>query len=65
MKTTVRKYKKLGKGEYMITNMSLGESLIESALKMLWLIFVSIPFGILWFVITLPFKLIIGLFRRK
>lgn len=64
MKTRIKKYKKIGKGEYMVTNMSVGDSIFLDILKLIWMIFIEVPFKILWWIISLPFRLVIWIVKR-
>ena len=65
MKSYVRKSRKLGKGEYLITRYTVGESLFINIIKLFFYICFLWPIEIVIWIILAPFKFIIWLFKRK
>ncbi len=76
MNVYIRESKSLGDGKRLITHYTPGEYLFLSIIKFLFFLFVLWPLEItliiivfflkvIWFCITLPFKLIIKLFQRE
>ena len=76
MNIYIRESRNLGNGRRLITRYTPGEYLVYNIIKFFFFLFIIWPLEItliiflailkiIWFVISLPFKLIFRLFRRE
>ena len=65
MRSYVRKSESIGKNTRIITHYTPGEYLFLSIIKLIFFIVILWPIQIIWFLLTIPFRLLGMLYRSS